>query len=67
MSFAENIQIVRKKAGVSQQEFAKMLGFHQTLISKYELGERKPNLRNAFKILELTKKYKMKLTLEDFL
>jgi transcriptional regulator with XRE-family HTH domain len=35
---------LRRDAGLSQAELAERLGVHQTIVSKYELGERRLDL-----------------------
>ena len=39
MSFGENLQEVRRKNRLSQEELAEMLGVSRQAVSKWELGE----------------------------
>ncbi len=39
MSFSENLQAIRKKNQLSQEELAELLGVSRQAISKWELGE----------------------------
>jgi transcriptional regulator with XRE-family HTH domain len=39
------IRVVRTRAGLTQQEFADVLGVHQTTISSYEADKRLPDPR----------------------
>lgn len=38
MSFAENLQTIRKNNQLSQEELAEMLGVSRQAVSKWELG-----------------------------
>lgn len=44
MNINENIKKARKAAGITQKELAGMIGVHQKDISRWENGERTPNL-----------------------
>ena len=44
MNFNENIKKARKAAGITQKELAEMIGVHQKDISRWENGERTPNI-----------------------
>lgn len=44
MSINENIKKARKAAGMTQKELAEMIGVYQKDISRWENGERTPNL-----------------------
>ena len=39
MSFSENLQAIRKKNQLSQEELAELLGVSRQAVSKWELGE----------------------------
>ena len=45
MSFAEDIKKIRRKAFLSQEEFAKKLGVSYTTVNRWETGKAKPNLK----------------------
>ncbi len=53
MSFGENLQTIRKKNQLSQEELAEMLGVSRQAVSKWELGEAYPEVD---KLLILSKK-----------
>jgi len=40
--------------GMTQKEYAKKLGFHQTAIAHFERGSRKPSMDNLIKISNAT-------------
>lgn len=44
------IRSYREKHGLSQAEFARLVGVQQTAISNYEIGFRTPNIRVAKRI-----------------
>ena len=53
MGLKENIKIYRKSMGIKQIDFAKCLGVSQKDISRWENGERTPNVENLKKICEV--------------
>ena len=53
MSFSENLQAIRKKNQMSQEELAELLGVSRQAVSKWELGEGYPEVE---KLLILSKK-----------
>lgn len=50
---ADQIKLARAMAGVSQTEFAKMLGVDQSNLSKWERGVLKPNKKSINRIIKL--------------
>ena len=58
MSFGENLQSIRKKNHLSQEELAEMLGVSRQAVSKWELGEGYPEVE---KLLILSKKLNISL------
>ena len=58
MSFSENLQAVRKKNQLSQEELAELLGVSRQAVSKWELGEGYPEVE---KLLILSKKLNVSL------
>ena len=58
MSFSENLQAIRKKNQLSQEELAEMLGVSRQAVSKWELGEGYPEVE---KLLMLSKKLNISL------
>lgn len=49
----ERLKLLRKKLGLTQEEFAESLGTVFTAISKYELGKIKPGSEFLFKLNKL--------------
>ncbi len=58
MSFSENLQAVRKKNHLSQEELAELLGVSRQAVSKWELGDGYPEVE---KLLILSKKLNVSL------
>ena len=58
MSFAENLQTIRKNNYLSQEELAEMLGVSRQAVSKWELGEGYPEVE---KLLILSNKLNVSL------
>ena len=58
MSFSENLQAIRKKNRLSQEELAELLGVSRQAVSKWELGEGYPEVE---KLLILSKKLNVSL------
>ncbi len=58
MSFSENLQMIRKKNQLSQEELAELLGVSRQAVSKWELGEGYPEVE---KLLTLSKKLNVSL------
>lgn len=58
MSFSENLQTIRKKNQMSQEELAELLGVSRQAVSKWELGEGYPEVE---KLLILSKKLNVSL------
>ena len=58
MSFSENLQAIRKKNQMSQEELAELLGVSRQAVSKWELGEGYPEVE---KLLILSKKLNISL------
>ena len=51
MSFAEDIKKIRRKAFLTQEEFAKQIGVSYTTVNRWETGKSKPNLK-AMKLID---------------
>lgn len=51
-SFGQNIQKLRKKLGISQEELAYRAGFHRTYVGMIERGERNITLSNLKKLAQ---------------
>ncbi len=50
MEISNKIQVLRKKAGISQEELAEKVGVARQTISKWELGETSPDLKQSKKM-----------------
>lgn len=48
-----SIEEIRKRTGLTQKEFAKVLGCSQSAVSFWEMGARKPSAAMALKIVKL--------------
>lgn len=49
-----NLRSFREAKGVSQEEFARELGFHRTYLGALERGERNLSLKSVERLSELT-------------
>jgi transcriptional regulator with XRE-family HTH domain len=47
--FGRRLRELRKRAGLSQEEFAAKIQIHRTYIGAVERGERNPSLKNILK------------------
>lgn len=65
MTTAENIKNLRKHLCMSQVELARLVGVTVCTISLYENGKRQPSYPTVRKLLEIAKKHKIKLTIDD--
>ncbi len=52
MNFAEMIQSIRTRAGLSRKEFANKIGASQAAVTYWESGQRQPRLDQLEKIAE---------------
>lgn len=50
MNFPENLKAARKAVGLTQKQFADMLGVYQKDISRWETGEVSPSIENLREI-----------------
>jgi transcriptional regulator with XRE-family HTH domain len=50
MKFNENLRRIRRAKDITQEELSKKTGIHQTHISHYERGERKPSFDNLLSL-----------------
>lgn len=62
----ERIKNLRLRMGLGQDEFAKLLNVTVSTISNWEHGRRVPRMPHIREIIELAKKNKIKLTLDEF-
>lgn len=56
MSFAEDIKRIRRKAFLTQGDFAKEIGVSFATVNRWETGKAKPNLKTMKLIDEYCKK-----------
>jgi len=56
---------LRNKLVLSQEEFAKLLGVSFASVNRYENGRHEPTIKVKKKIIELCKKNKIELVMED--
>ena len=56
---------LRNKLVMSQEEFAKLLGVSFASVNRYENGRHEPTIKVKKKIIELCKKNKIELVMED--
>ena len=55
MKIGDKILSLRKKEGITQEELAEMVGVSRQTISKWELDETSPDLKQAKKLSEIFK------------
>ncbi len=67
MTIGEAIKKLRLALCLEQQEFGVLIGVTKSSVCNYEQGNRKPRLPTIRKMMELAKKNKVKIALEDFL
>lgn len=46
MTFAENVKMLRKQAGMSQEQLAEKLGVSRQAVTKWETGAGIPDIEN---------------------
>ena len=56
---------LRNKLVMSQEEFAKLLGVSFASVNRYENGRHEPTIKVKKKIIDLCKKNKIELVMED--
>ena len=52
MTFAENLKMLRKQAGMSQEQLAEKLGVSRQAVTKWETGAGIPDIENIMAIPE---------------
>ena len=65
MSVKECLKNARYKLGLSQREFAELMGVNKASISLYETGERQPSFPTIRKIVEKLKSHDIQLNYSD--
>lgn len=53
MAFKDNLRLLRRACGFSQEEVANVLGVDRSAYSYYESGKTEPNMRNLVKIARM--------------
>jgi len=48
--FAANVERIRERRGLTQEQLGWAAGMHQTAVARIESGERKPTLATIFKL-----------------
>ena len=51
----QTLKDLMRKAGITQSQLADELGFHQTLISQWQIGKTKPSITVLSKMAKLLK------------
>jgi DNA-binding XRE family transcriptional regulator len=62
---ANNVKDIRISLGMSRKEFGEALNLTQMCIGNYENNQRDPSITIAYKIIDLAKKNKIEISLED--
>lgn len=55
MAFSENIREAREREGLSQEDFAELIGVTQQTVSKYESGIKLPSISTLSDIADVLK------------
>lgn len=63
--FEQIIKDIKYQAELSQGEIASLLGCTQATISRIKSGKQTPKFETACRILELAKKYKIKVKMDN--
>lgn len=63
----DKIVLIRREARLTQKEFGRKIGVHQSQISMWELGVFAPSNIALKKIIEIGKKYSIEITIDDIL
>ena len=66
MSSKEQVKRLRKHLGLSQQEFADLMGTHKSSISLWEIGIRHPRHEMMRKFVALAKEKGLNMDYSDF-
>lgn len=67
MKYKDSIKIMRKKALLSQEEFASELGVAFTTVNRWENGKCEPNYKALKKLAEFCKLHNLDAEIFDFL
>ena len=65
MSFAEDIKKIRRKAFLTQEDFAKEIGVSFATVNRWETGKAQPNLKTMKLIDDYCKKNKIDFDISE--
>ncbi len=65
MAFSEDIKRVRRKAFMTQEEFAREIGVSCITVTRWETGKAKPNLKTMRLIDEYCKKNRIDFDISE--
>ncbi len=65
MAFPENIKKIRRRAFLTQEDFAKAIGVSCITVTRWETGRAKPNLKAMRQIDEYCKKNKIDFDINE--
>lgn len=65
MSFAEDIKRIRRKAFLTQEDFAKEIGVSFATVNRWETGKAKPNLKTMKLIDEYCKRNEINFDISE--
>ena len=63
MEFHEKLQVIRKNMALSQEKMAELLGIHQSEVSHYEVGRRKPSFAILVQLSDIVQKNNIPISL----
>jgi transcriptional regulator with XRE-family HTH domain len=67
MNTGKNIIKLRNILGLSQMDLCKLIKISQPNLSQYENNRARPGIDVGYKLLDLAKKHRIKMHLEDFI
>ena len=65
MGFEDGIKKIRRKAFLTQEEFAKQIGVSFTTVNRWETGKAKPNLKAMKRIDEYCKQHQIDFDISE--
>jgi DNA-binding transcriptional regulator YiaG len=66
MSLSMKIRSIRLQLKMSQREFAKNIGFSQTAVAQWELGQKTPTFQSMLSIFNFSKSKRIKIKRSEF-
>lgn len=67
MTAAEIIKTLTEEFGLSQAKIGEVIGCKQSAVSKYKNRKRIPPLEVGIKLIQLAKRYKIKVKIEELI